>query len=120
MPSECECGSGDGEAATAPRRSKVRALAKVALVVAGAGLAILLLMRGEMAERSAIRQMSEGERRALFLRTLENVRSVCARAEDAMRGFCVEQARFVLEFPECDKLCQDLASGHLSRVQVPR
>ena len=120
MVSQDESGVDDGKTTTAPRRSKVRSLGKAALIVAGAGLAMLLLMRGEMAERRAIRQMSEGERRALFLRTLENVRSVCARAEDAMRGFCAEQARFVLEFPECDKLCQDLASGHLSRVQVPR
>jgi hypothetical protein len=120
MPSDCESESGDGKTAVVPRRSKVRALGKTALVVAGAGLVLLLLMRGEMAERSALRQMSEGERRALFLRTLENVRSVCARAEDAMRGFCTEQARFLLEFPECDRLCQDLASGCLSRVQVPR
>ena len=90
-----------------------------ALVVAIAG-AILLLIHSEGAERRAIRDMPAPERQALLARTVQNLKSICSPAEDAMRGFCREQAQLAMEFQECDKACQELADRQLSRVQFPR
>jgi hypothetical protein len=101
-------------------RDKLRSLAKIGLVLLGITAAILLLMWSEGSERRAIRDMPPSERQALLSRTLENLKSVCAEPEDAMRGFCGDQARLVLEFPECDDACQSLARRQLSRVPAPR
>lgn len=54
-------------------------------------------------------RMAEPERRALYERTLENLRT-CARAPtDALQPYCEEQALFVGNFPECDDACRALA-----------
>jgi hypothetical protein len=91
----------------------------IALVVGIAG-AILLLIHSEGAERRAIRDMPAPERQALFGRTVQNLKSICSPAEDAMRDFCREQAQLALEFQECDRSCQELADRQISRVQLPR
>ena len=103
-----------------PARDKLRSLVKIGLVLAGIAAAILLLMWSEGSERWAIRDMPRSERQALLSRTLENLKSVCTAPEDAMRGFCGDQARLVVEFPECDDACQNLARRQLSRVPAPR
>jgi len=90
-----------------------------ALVLAIVG-AILLLVHSEGAEQRAIRDMPAPERQALLARTVQNLKSICSPAEDAMRDFCREQAQLALEFQECDKACQELADRQLSRVQLPR
>ena len=103
-----------------PDRDKLRSLAKIGLVLLGIAAAILLLMWSEGSEQRAFRDMPPSERQALLSRTLENLKSVCTAPEDAMRGFCGDQARLVLEFPECDDACQNLARRQLSRVPAPR
>jgi hypothetical protein len=91
-------------------------------IAVGLGIAgtIVLLVWSEGAERRAIRAMPQAERQALYTRTLQNLASVCAAPNDALRDFCGEQARLALEFPECDRACQELADRQLSRVQMPR
>jgi hypothetical protein len=89
-------------------------------LAAGIACALLLFIYSEGAERRAIRGLSEPERHALLARTLQNLNSICSPADDAMRDFCREQARLAMEFPECDKACQELADRQLSRVQLPR
>jgi len=91
----------------------------IALIVGIAG-AILLLIHSEGAERRAIRDMPAPERQALFARTVQNLKSICSPAGDAMRDFCREQAQLALEFQECDRACQELAGRQISRVQLPR
>ena len=71
-------------------------------------------------EQRAIRNMPEGKRHALFVRTLQNLKSVCTAPEEAMHAYCAEQARIALEFSECDPACQALASRQISRVPRPR
>ena len=71
-------------------------------------------------EQRAIRNMPEGKRHALFVRTLQNLKSVCTAPEEAMHAYCAEQARLALEFSECDPACQALASRQISRVPRPR
>ncbi len=89
----------------------------LAVVVVGT---ILAFIYSGGAERRAIQEMPARERQALFARTVQNLRSVCSEPEDAMRGFCREQAQLALEFRECDTSCQALAARQLSRVQLPR
>jgi hypothetical protein len=91
----------------------------IALIVGIAG-AILLLIHSEGAERRAIRDMPAPERQALLARTVQNLKSICSPAENAMRDFCREQAQLAVEFQECDKACLELADRQLSRVQLPR
>jgi hypothetical protein len=56
----------------------------------------------------------------LLARTVQNLKSICSPAEEAMRDFCREQAQLALEFQECDRACQELAGRQLSRMQLPR
>jgi hypothetical protein len=120
MITECESEHPTVKPTRMPSRDKLRSLAKWCVILAGIAVAILLMIGRELAERRAVQHMPEGERRALLFRTLENLKAVCASPEDALRDFCGEQARFVLEFLECDQPCQDLAGRQLSRVQPPR
>lgn len=110
----------DSEPPDAPRSRPMPGWGKAALVTlaAAACLAFFLYHRG--AEQRAIRELPVAERRALFERTLENLRSVCAPAEDSMRSFCLDQARLAEEFPECDSACRNLADRQLARLQLPR
>jgi hypothetical protein len=91
----------------------------VAMLALVAGATFLLVWCGG-AERRAIRDLPAVERRALFERTLQNLRAVCAPPVDAMHDYCSEQARLALEFPECDRTCETLAVRQISRVQLPR
>lgn len=62
------------------------------------------------AEERAIRSLPEGERKALYQRTLEDLESVCTpkRAID-LAEHCQRQAAFIVQFPECDAGCAKLA-----------
>lgn len=51
------------------------------------------------------------ERRALYERTRETLRSTCSQAlELDVAEHCREQAAFITRFPECDAACRDLAA----------
>lgn len=62
----------------------------------------------EGAEDRAIRSLPAAERRAQFLRTAEELRTVCAHPPDALVEHCRRQAEFLSRFPECDAACQRL------------
>jgi hypothetical protein len=96
-----------------------RLVKRAAILALVAGTIFLLVWSGG-AERRAIQDMSAVERRALFERTLQNLRMVCSPPVDAMRDYCTEQARLALEFQECDRDCEALAFRQISRVQMPR
>jgi hypothetical protein len=100
--------------------SRLRGWVTWGLAIAGIAGVLFFCVWNEGAERRAIRDMPELQRRDLFARTLQNLKSICAPAESAMRDFCQEQARLAQLFPQCDHACQVLADQQLSRVQPPR
>jgi hypothetical protein len=94
------------------------AKASAVILTIVAGFALYLYSAGS--ERRAIQKLPIGERRALFERTVKNLQSLCSPAEESLRSFCLDQARLALEFPECDRACQDLSDLQLARLQLPR
>lgn len=108
-----------GIVAPAPAGRK-RNTVKTALLVLSVVVGLLLWWWSEGAEERAIRELPEPARRALFLRTIENVKSVCRAPEGAMQEFCRDQAHMLLEFPECDETCQSLAQERLQPVRSAR
>lgn len=86
-----------------------------AFVVAGLVLAVLWLW-SQTAEQRAIRHLPAPERKALYERTLSTLRSPCGswQRSNGLAEFCRDQARFVLEFPECDTACEVLAREYLN------
>ena len=99
---------------------RMRNIVKTALLVVSVVLGLFLWWWSERAQERAIHELPEQERQALFLRTIENVKSVCRAPESAMQDFCRNQARMALEFPECDETCQGLAQAHLQPVRSGR
>lgn len=74
--------------------------------------ALVLLHFG--AEDRALRRLPPAERAAVYHRTLDNLRSVCAgERSHELRDFCRGQAQLVLLFPECDAACQATAREQL-------
>jgi hypothetical protein len=69
---------------------------------------VSLFLFGADTERRAVRRLPEGERRALFERTLRTLETSCARAKRSrgLDDYCREQAEFLLNFPECDAACR--------------
>jgi cytochrome b pre-mRNA-processing protein 3 len=66
-------------------------------------------------ESRAIQHLAPVERRSLYTRTLRTLESPCraGKRPDGLTEFCAGQARFVLEFPECDPACATLARKYL-------
>jgi hypothetical protein len=66
-------------------------------------------------ETRAIRHLPAAERQTLYDRTLRTLQSPCRPGDDSrgLRGFCVDQAKFILKFPECDAACRTIASEYL-------
>jgi hypothetical protein len=64
-------------------------------------------------QRSALLELPAAERVALYQRTIENLRSVCAPSRPSgLDSFCDEQAELVLDFDDCDAECRKLALAH--------
>lgn len=83
------------------------------LVVALAG--VLLWSMG--AERRAIRDMDPRERRAVYEQAVGELDRLCGAGprDDALEQRCRDQIRFVVQFPECDAHCQEIARSHAPR-----
>ena len=86
------------------------------LVVALLG-AVLVWSMG--AEKRAIARMDPVQRRAVYENAFGELKRLCGSGprDDALEQRCREQIRFVLEFPECDAACQEIAREH---APVPR
>ena len=64
----------------------------------------------EGAEERALSDLPVSERRSIYARELENLRALCAPLVSGdLSKRCRERAAFVLEFPECDSSCQEIA-----------
>jgi len=97
-------------ASEAPRRSLRSMILALSVLIA-----VSLWIWSQGSEQRAIRNLPATERNALYQRTLANVQTVCASGDLALDEYCRDQARFLLEFPECDAACREQA-----RVQVGR
>lgn len=102
---------------TQPRREPMSKRGRAVVTAIVVALAVALFWfwnRGP--EQRALRHLPEGERRALYERTLRTLKSPCDNEQrtEGLERFCSEQAEFILEFPECDQACAALARRHLS------
>ena len=91
------------------------------LVFSSLALVLLLLIAlwtvDRRAEERALRNLPEADRRALYERTLENVRTVCARdASSELVAYCRDQAEVLLALPECDAACKALVGSYRHRA----
>jgi hypothetical protein len=69
------------------------------------------------AERRAISELPREERAELYVRELASFRALCGAAprSDALEDECAERADFIVQFPECDGPCLELARAHSER-----
>jgi hypothetical protein len=69
------------------------------------------------AERRAIGSLAPAERRAVYDQAFGEVQRLCGAGprDDALERRCQEQIQFVLQFPECDARCQEIARSHTPR-----
>jgi len=86
----------------------------VGLVVAVLAIAFLWELG---AERRAIGRMDPAERAAVYQQAFGELQRLCGSGprDDALEKRCVEQIRFVSQFPECDAPCQEIARSHTPR-----
>lgn len=86
-----------------------RALAWLGVVLAAATTGLLAIhLNGRMGRE--LGDLPGPERRALYQRTMETLRTTCMHASGAqLTEHCREQANFVERFPECDRECRELA-----------
>ncbi len=100
------------ESATTPagtarsRRASILAVA-VALVAAACGAIVFLAWRQGAVSR-AIEKLPDEERAAEYLRTRQELETVCRDAREPLRAHCQQQALFLSYFPECDAACREL------------
>lgn len=63
-----------------------------------------------------LRRLPDADRRALYQRTIETLRTSCLKAEGPMLSdYCCEQADFIERFPECGADCRTLAKRFTPR-----
>ncbi|MFZ5439712.1 MAG: hypothetical protein ACOZQL_06870 [Myxococcota bacterium] len=87
------------------RQFWVRGLLSLALFVAALG--VIGWFRGRLDR--ALADLPVEERRALYQRTLENLRTCSRNGGEALSPYCEDQAAFIRHFPECDQPCRALA-----------
>jgi hypothetical protein len=76
-------------------------------------VSVLLWSMG--AERRTIQAMDPRERRAIYEQAFGELNRLCGAGprDDALERRCKEQIRFVVQFPECDARCQQIARSHV-------
>jgi hypothetical protein len=98
-----------------PHRYRTRAAWAPALLIA-VGLALAFAWSSG-AERRALEGMDPVQRGAVYEQAFGELQRLCGAGprNDALEKRCQEQVAFVLQFPECDASCQDLARSHQPR-----
>lgn len=92
-----------------------RALSWFGGLVVLALIGLLTVFRHSRLDRE-LAGMPTAERRALYERTLETLRTSCERAPGPkFTDYCREQADLIRRFPECDSACQELAAHFLPK-----
>lgn len=69
------------------------------------------------AERRAIEGLDPVQRRAVYEQAFGEIQRLCGAGprDDALEKRCIEQVGFILQFPECDARCQEIARSHAPR-----
>jgi hypothetical protein len=69
------------------------------------------------AERRAIQGLDPVQRRAVYEQAFGELQRLCGAGprDDALEKRCTEQVAFILQFPECDARCQEIARSHTPR-----
>ena len=102
----------DGEADRSHPTLVWRSRVPIAVSFGVAAIALVLWLSTTRSGPAALRQLPAGERGALVERTLSNLREIC-RNGDRPREFCRDQARILLDLPECQLACQAEAREEL-------
>ena len=71
-------------------------------------------------ERRAVAALDDTQRHELFIRTKQNVESVCTVPPWDLRDYCEHQAEFLANFPECDGNCQTMVARQLAHGRAVR
>ncbi len=58
---------------------------------------------------SSVAKLPPDEQAALYARTLENLRTVCAGPAQDLQDYCAGEAAIALQLPQCDDSCRALA-----------
>ncbi len=93
-------------------------------ILAGAGVILLLVVGAALwywqgtAEHRAVHRLPPEDRAAVFRREFDAFHALCGQGPrgDALQARCKEKAEFILEFPECDARCQELARSHVPKA----
>ena len=98
-----------------PGRGRLRRSLVISASVLAAGVTVALLGWHQGDERRAIAALPAAERAAIYGGELEIFQSLCGRSPrpDALERECRDKAEFMIQFPECDQACQQLARDHL-------
>jgi hypothetical protein len=103
-----------GIAPTAPHRGRphlIPILAALGVLLFGLFIAI-----AQNRKQEAVRDLPPEARAQIFRQDLSELRSICLEgyaARGALHDHCIEEAQFVLLFPECDPGCRATASAVL-------
>jgi hypothetical protein len=87
-----------------------RVLIVTALVLAFVTAALLWTRWGSR-RHAQIEQLADADRRALYDRTLADLRLCSTAAGSALKEHCSHQAELILSFSECDAACRELAGA---------
>jgi len=103
-------GPADGRAAaTDPTRERRARWLLILLAAGGTALFAWGAVMSARDETISIRKLADQARDSLYLRTLQEVETICrdpAAASGELLDHCVAQARFLIELPECHEACR--------------
>jgi cytochrome b pre-mRNA-processing protein 3 len=89
-----------------------------ATIVLAALVLITLWFWQTRAEPRAVARLRADERAQIYRREMENFQTLCGQGprNDVLENRCKQRADFILQFPECDVACQQLARAHMPVV----
>jgi hypothetical protein len=95
------------------RRPDVRRFpARLALAVLPIALLVLWMWLAE-GPRRAIEGIPPAERLTAYRAALEAFETLCTETRPGLETTCIERARLLIDFPECDRQCREVTLPHL-------
>jgi hypothetical protein len=91
-----------------------------AAVFVGGLMLIAGLTIGQWQSTASLRQVPEAVRVAEYRRALADAEQACTRPEAAdgsLRAHCLDEARFLILFPDCDGRCRAVVEAILPRAR---
>lgn len=104
------------EGGAPPPAARWRSRAMVVLAVLTVLLAGFLVATAQIHKGASIRKLPLESRARIFSQASAELRSICLEdyaARGPVRDHCIEEARFILRFPECGRECQAAANAVL-------